>query len=206
MTAHATDQRDRRPASSRPSAAKGERAGAWVALVLATLGLAVGFTIWGLLAPLAPLFREQYGLSATEAGVLVAVPVILGSVARIPLGLLTDRFGGRTVFSALMLFLLAPLLLAGLTGSFATLLLVSFFLGLAGAVFAVGVPFVARWFPPQRQGMALGVYGMGNIGTAVAALAAPALASGFGWPVAFWGLLPVVLAMAALFWLLGRDA
>jgi MFS transporter, NNP family, nitrate/nitrite transporter len=187
-----------------PAAAGG--AGAWTALALATLAFAVCFAVWGLISPLAPLFRDQYGLSTVEVGFLVAVPVILGSVARIPLGLLTDGFGGRAVFTALMLFLLAPLVLAGLTTSFATLLAVAFFLGLAGASFAVGVPFVVRWFPPERQGMALGVYGMGNIGTAVAALAAPSLASGFGWPVAFWGLLPVVLAMAALFWLLGRDA
>jgi NNP family nitrate/nitrite transporter-like MFS transporter len=186
------------------SAAAG--AGAWTALALATLTFAVCFAVWGLISPLAPLFRDQYGLSTIEVGFLVAVPVILGSVARIPLGLLTDRYGGRAVFTALMLFLLVPLALAGLTTSFATLLAVAFFLGLAGASFAVGVPFVVRWFPPERQGMALGVYGMGNIGTAVAALAAPSLASGFGWPVAFWGLLPVVLAMAALFWLLGRDA
>ncbi|MBA2446725.1 MAG: NarK/NasA family nitrate transporter [Chloroflexi bacterium] len=194
------------PSAPTAGGAEGTRPGAWPALILATLSLAVGFTVWGLLAPLAPLFREQYGLSATQTGILVAVPVILGSVARIPLGLLTDRYGGRTVFAALMLFLVIPLALAGLTTSFALLMLASFFLGLAGAAFAVGVPFVARWFPPQRQGMALGVYGMGNIGTAVAALAAPALAGAFGWPFAFWGFLPVVVVMAALFWLFGRDA
>jgi NNP family nitrate/nitrite transporter-like MFS transporter len=198
--------REARPVGGEGAAADGTQTGAWPALVLATLALAVGFAVWTILAPLAPLFREQYGLSSTEAGVLVAVPVILGSIARIPLGLLTDRYGGRTVFVALLLFLLIPLALAGLTTSFALLMLVAFFLGLAGAAFAVGVPFVARWFPPGRQGMALGVYGMGNIGTAVAALTAPALAGAFGWPFAFWGFLPVVAAVAALVWLLGRDA
>jgi NNP family nitrate/nitrite transporter-like MFS transporter len=181
--------------------------GAWPALILATLAFAVCFAVWGLLSPLAPLFRERYSLSATETGLLVAVPVILGSLARIPLGLLTDRYGGRTVFTVLMLFLLVPLAAAGLTSSYGSLLAVAFFLGLAGASFAVGVPFVARWFPPERQGMALGVYGMGNAGTAIAAFAAPPLAaSAIGWPLAFWALLPVVLVMAIVFWVAGRDA
>ena len=201
---------DGQPATLPPSGQAppaGSRAGAWPALILATLAFAVCFAVWGLLSPLAPTFRELYGLSATEVGFLVAVPVMLGSIARIPLGLLADRFGGRTVFSVLMAFLALPLLLAGLTASFGILLAVSFLLGLAGASFAIGVPFVSRWFPPERQGMALGVYGMGNIGTAVAALSAPALANALGgWQWAFWGYVPVVVAMAAVFWLFGRDA
>lgn len=180
--------------------------GAWLALGLATLAFAVCFAVWGLLSPLAPLFREQYALSGIQVGLLVAVPVVLGSVARIPLGLLTDRYGGRIVFAALLLFLLIPLGLAGMTSTFSTLIAVAFLLGIAGASFAVGVPFVVRWFPPHRHGMALGIYGMGNIGTAVAAIVAPALAGAFGWPFAFWGLLPVVRLMALAFWALGRDA
>jgi NNP family nitrate/nitrite transporter-like MFS transporter len=191
------------PASS---ASAGARGGAWVAVVLATLGMAVCFAVWALLAPLAPQFRELYGLSATEAGILVAAPVVLGSLARIPLGLLTDRFGGRAMFSLLLVVLAVPLTLAGLTRGYPTLLLVAFFLGVAGASFAIGVPFVVRWFPPQRQGMALGIYGMGNVGTAIAALVAPALAAAGGWPLAFWALAPVVLGMGAIFWLFGRDA
>jgi MFS transporter, NNP family, nitrate/nitrite transporter len=182
------------------------RSGPWLALTLGTLAFALCFAVWGLLAPLAPFFRERYGLSATETGVLVAVPVLLGSVARIPLGLLTDRFGGRVVFAALLLFLVIPLSMAGLTTSFGTLLLAAFFLGVAGASFAVGVPFVARWFPPERQGLALGVYGAGNIGTALAAITAPTVAASLGWPFAFWVFAPAVVVMAVIFWLFGRDA
>ena len=96
---------------------------------------------------------------------LVAVPVILGSIARIPLGIVTDRYGGRIVFTVFLFFLAVPLLLAGFATSYGMLLGVALILGVAGAVFAIGVPFVARWFPPARQGMALGVYGMGNVGT-----------------------------------------
>lgn len=176
------------------------------ALVLATLAFATCFSVWGSISPLAPLFRNLYLLSGIQVGLLVAVPVVLGSLARIPLGMLTDRYGGRVVFTLLLLILLAPTALAGLTTSYASLLAVSFFLGLAGASFAVGVPFVARWFPPARQGFALGVYGMGNIGTAIASFFLPQVASGFGWPVAFWVFLPVLLVMALVFWLLGREA
>src|SRR5690606_5727590 len=136
----------------------------------------VCFMVWGLIAPLAPTFRDLYGLSSTQVGFLVAVPVLLGSVARLPLGMLTDRYGGRLVFTVLMVSLIAPAFVAGFMDSYGGLLAVSFFLGLAGASFAVGVPFVSRWFPPQRQGFALGVYGVGNIGTAVASFMAPRVA------------------------------
>jgi MFS transporter, NNP family, nitrate/nitrite transporter len=181
-------------------------AGATRALVLATLAFTVCFAAWSLLAPLAPRFRELYQLSGTEVGLLVAVPVVLGSLARIPLGLLTDRYGGHRVFTLLLLLVVVPTALAGFTASFGSLLGVAFLLGLAGASFAVGVPFVSAWFPPERRGFALGVYGMGNIGTALAGLVAPRVAAAAGWPVAFWVWIPLLLAMAAAFWLLGHDA
>lgn len=183
-----------------------DRNGARIALALSTLAFALCFAVWGLIAPLAPFFRELYRLSGTEVGLLVAVPVVLGSLARIPLGLLTDRFGGRLVFSGLLLALVVPTVLAGLTRSFGALLAVSFLLGIAGASFAVGVPFVARWFPAERQGFALGVYGMGNVGTALASALAPRLATDHGWPAAFWVFVPALVTMAILFWLLARDA
>jgi NNP family nitrate/nitrite transporter-like MFS transporter len=110
------------------------------------------------------------------------VPVILGSITRIPLGIVTDRFGGRTVLSAFLCSLTIPLLLAGFADGFDTLLGVAFILGVAGATFAVGVPFVVRWFPPERQGLALGIYGMGNIGSAVTAFVATPVAGAYGWP------------------------
>lgn len=199
----------RRAPGGRPASAEQAPAvprGGWRALALATAAFTLCFAVWGLIAPLAPRFRETYQLSATEAGLLVAVPVLLGSLARIPLGMLTDRFGGRLVFTGLLLALLAPVALAGLTASFGALLGVSLFLGLAGASFAVGVPFVARWFPAERQGLALGVYGAGNFGTAIASFVAPRIAARFGWPSAFWVFLPLLLAMALLFWAAGRDA
>ncbi|MFN8515842.1 MAG: nitrate/nitrite transporter [Thermomicrobiales bacterium] len=175
-------------------------------LALATIAFALCFAVWGLIAPLAPTFRELYTLSGSQVGLLLAVPVVLGSLARLPLGLLADRYGGRLIFAALILVLLVPVALAGLTRSFGTLVAVSFFLGLAGASFAVGVPFVSRWFPPERQGFALGVYGMGNIGTAIANFSAPPLSNRLGWDRVFWVFLPILLAFGILFWLMARDA
>lgn len=175
-------------------------------LALATIAFALCFAVWGLVSPLAPTFRELYQLSGTQVGLLLAVPVILGSLARIPLGLLTDRYGGRLVFTMLIFFLLLPVALAGFTNSFGALVGVSFFLGLAGASFAIGVPFVSRWFPPERQGFALGIYGMGNIGTALANFTAPPIANSLGWQRAFWLFLPLLLAFGILFWFIARDA
>lgn len=178
----------------------------WRALLLATVAFGLCFAVWGLIAPLAPDFRDIYGLSATENGILVAVPVVLGAVARIPLGLLADRFGGRLVFTLLMIFIIIPLAIAGFTGSYAALLADAFLLGVAGASFAVGVPFVSRWFPPEQQGMALGIYGIGTGGTALAAQVAPRVADRSDWSAAFWLFIPVMAAMAVIFWLFARDA
>ena len=108
---------------------------------------------------------------------MVAVPVLLGSLMRIPLGFLTDRHGGRLIFSALMAWTILPLLaLAVWHESYPTLIALSFLLGFAGASFAVGVPFVSRWYPPAQQGYALGIYGVGMGGTVLAGLTAPAIA------------------------------
>lgn len=165
------------------------------------------FAVWGLVSPLATQFQGLYELSGTQISIVIATPVILGSLFRIPIGLLTDRFGGRVVFAALMLALIVPVFFIGLLGgSFGGLLFWGFFLGLAGSSFAVGVPFVSAWFPPHMQGLVLGVYGTGNIGTAVAAYSAPAIAAFYGWQWAFWVFIVPLVAMASVFWLLGRDA
>jgi NNP family nitrate/nitrite transporter-like MFS transporter len=144
-------------------------------LTLATLAFMACFTAWGLIAPLAKRFQETLGLSSTATLFLTAVPVVLGSLLRIPVGMLTDRLGGRRVFSSLLAFSVLPAVLFGYAEGYWQLVAVGFLLGVAGASFAVGVPFVAGWFASERQGFALGLYGMGNIGTAVAALAAPAI-------------------------------
>src|SRR5690606_33041285 len=110
----------------------------------------------------------------TETSVMISIPVVLGSLLRIPLGALTDRLGGRAVFSVMIFYTAGAAVLVGFASSYAALLGAGFLLGAAGATFAVGVPFVAEWYPAKRQGFALGVYGMGNIGTAIAAFSVPA--------------------------------
>jgi MFS transporter, NNP family, nitrate/nitrite transporter len=185
--------------------APNERTGSLLALVLATIGFALCFAVWGLISPLAPTFARQYGLNGTQTGLLVAVPVILGSLARIPMGILTDRYGARAVFSALLLFLMLPTVGAGFADSFLLLLFWGFWLGFAGSSFAVGVPLVARWFPPARHGFALGIYGVGNIGTTLALVTAPRLAAAYGPGAPFWLFVPLLAVMGLVFWAIGRE-
>src|SRR5262245_55893633 len=124
-------------------------------LWLSTVSFALCFAMWGLIGALGPLFRQTFDLTNTEAALLVVVPVLLGSVARILAGMLTDRFGGRGVFTILMILVALAASFTPRSSSYEGLLAVAFFLGLAGASFAVGVGHVAGWTPADRQGSAL---------------------------------------------------
>jgi len=176
------------------------------ALALATVAFTANFWAWGLLSPLAPEYREVLGLSALQTSVLVATPVLLGSVFRIPVGALTDRFGGRAMFTGLSLVVIAPLLFLAAVESYPALLVGGFLLGLSGASFAIGIPFVSRWYPPERRGYALGIYGVGNVGTAIAGFTSPPLAASFSRSAPFLVVAVVMLCTAAVFYLFGRDA
>ncbi|MFN8215732.1 MAG: MFS transporter [Solirubrobacterales bacterium] len=177
-----------------------------VNLALATIAFAACFSAWGMLAPLAPGLQDDLGLSDTETSVMIAIPVILGSLLRIPLGLLVDRVGGRVVFTGMLVYSVAAALLVGFATSYAALLGAGFLLGATGASFAVGIPFVAEWYEQRSQGFALGVYGVGNIGTAIAAFSVPAIRDAAGQAVA--GIVfAVVIGTYALIWsALARDA
>ena len=189
------------------SAAPFEPRGNTRALVLATLAFTASFYAWSMMGPLGPDLQDLLGLSEIQLAMLIAVPVLLGSLMRIPLGLLTDRYGGRKVFTALMAFTLVPLAALALWhDSFPAVILFGFFLGFAGASFAVGVPFVSRWYPRERQGMALGLYGMGMGGTVLGGLTAPRIADRWGLTAPFVVAMVLVGAMAVVFWLLARDA
>ncbi|WP_306291633.1 MFS transporter [Microbispora sp. GKU 823] len=141
-------------------------------LTLATVGFAINFWAWALLSPLAPKFQEALYLSPFQQSLVVAVPVVVGSLGRIPVGALTDRYGGRVMFPLVSLATVVPVLYLGLAGqtSLAGLLAGGFFLGIGGTAFAIGVPFVNAWFPPARRGLAVGVFGAGMGGTAISAL------------------------------------
>jgi NNP family nitrate/nitrite transporter-like MFS transporter len=175
-------------------------------LALATLAFTLCFAAWSLISPFAKSFKHDLGLSYTSALLLTAVPVVLGSLARIPVGMLTDRFGGRRMFTLLLAFSALPSVLFGYAHGYWALIGVGFLLGVAGASFAIGVPFVAKWYAPDQQGMALGIYGMGNVGTALAFFSAPGIADRFGRPTLGWATAVVLLAGAALVALLARDA
>ena len=175
-------------------------------LFLGTVSFAVCFAAWGLIAAFAPRFRDTFHLSATQAAFMVAVPVLLGSLARLPVGMLADRFGGRLVFSLLMLLCAVPAFLTPMAQTYQQLLLGGFFLGLAGASFAVGVGFVSRWFSAEKQGSALGVYGLGNIGQSAAVFLGPLLAASLGWQNIFRGIAGVLVVWAVVFWLFARNA
>jgi NNP family nitrate/nitrite transporter-like MFS transporter len=155
---------------ARPVSAGGARPVVMLALV--TLGFAVNFWAWALLSPLGPRFKESLHLSSFEQALLVAVPVIVGSLGRVPVGALTDRFGGRVMLPAVSAVTIVPVLYLGMAGqsSPAELLVGGFFLGIGGTAFAVGVPYVYAWFPPERRGLAIGVFGAGMGGTAISAL------------------------------------
>lgn len=175
-------------------------------LILATIAFGVCFMAWSLIAPFAKAFKADLDLSYTEALLLTAVPVILGSLFRIPVGILTDRFGGRRIFAALLAFSAIPVVLFGYADTYPALIAVGFALGVAGSSFAIGVPFVAGWFSKDRQGFALGAYGIGNIGTAVAFFGAPAFVEAFGRPALGWATAAVMLVAASIMYLMARDA
>jgi NNP family nitrate/nitrite transporter-like MFS transporter len=155
---------------------------------------------------LAPAFTELLTLDPLQVSVLVATPVLLGSLARIPLGAMTDRFGGRAMFIALSLAVTIPLIGLAAVQTFPALLVGGLILGLAGASFAIGIPFVNAWFLPERRGFALGIYGAGNIGTAIAGFTAPSLFEQVGAASPFLIVAGVMLATAGMVALFARDA
>ncbi len=175
-------------------------------LALATFSFAVCFAAWGLISAFASRFRELFALSATETALLVAVPVLLGSLARLPVGMLADRFGGRLVFTVLMLLVAVPAWLVPAAGSYRTLLWIAFFLGIAGSSFPVGVGYVSRWTAAERQGSALGVYGLGNIGQSAAVFLGPVLAAAAGWQNIYRGMAVLLVVWGIAFGLLARNA
>ncbi|BBY84048.1 NarK/NasA family nitrate transporter [Mycolicibacterium pulveris] len=154
-----------------------------VNLALATWVSAINFWAWNMIGPLSTLYAGDLSLSSAEASMLVATPILVGSLGRIVIGSLTDRFGGRVMFIAISLASIIPVLAvgaAGVAGSYPGLLVCGFFLGIAGTIFAVGIPFANNWYPASRRGFATGVFGMGMVGTALSAFFTPRFVGWFG--------------------------
>lgn len=163
-------------------------------LSLGTGAFALCFAVFGSLSAMMPILSRQLHLSPIQKSIAVAVPVLLGSLGRIPLGVLTDRLGGRSVFTAVMALSIVPAFLMGGVHDYTHLLVYGFLIGVGLASFSVGVGFVSGWYSAERQGFALGVYGGGNIGQSLAAFGAPLLAAAFGFRWGFWTF-GVLLAM-----------
>jgi len=177
-------------------------------LTLATLGFAINFWAWALISPLGPGLKESLDLTSFQQALVVAVPVIVGALGRIPVGALTDRYGGRIMFPVVSLATVVPAVYLGLGGteSFAGVLVGGFFLGIAGTAFAVGVPFVNAWFPPQRRGTAVGVFGAGMGGTAISALTTVRLTETYGTATPFLITAAVLVAYGVVAAVVLRDA
>jgi NNP family nitrate/nitrite transporter-like MFS transporter len=181
---------------------------AWTMLAVATVGFAVNFWAWALISPLGAFYTEALGLSALQKSLLVAVPVVVGSLGRIPVGALTDRFGARAMFPLVSALTIVPVLFVGHLGSdsYALMLLGGFVLGLGGTTFAIGVPLVNAWFPPAKRGTALGIFGAGMGGTAISAFTTVGLKDAFGLTFPFTLVAVLLAAYAVVAYLLLRDA
>ena len=178
-------------------------------LALALVAFTVTFWAWNLIGPLGVRYTQSLGLSAGQKSLLVATPVLVGSLGRIVTGALTDRFGGRVMFTVLAMISAVPVLLvalAGSIGSYPLLLVFALLLGVAGTTFAVGIPFVNAWYHPSRRGFATGLFGAGMGGTALSAFFTPRFVTWFGYVTTHVILAVALLATAALIWSSLRDA
>lgn len=156
--------------------------------------------VWMVFAVLGIPIKEKLGLTQTEFGILAAMPVLSGSLIRVPLGIWTDRYGGRIVFFCLMLFCIPPVFLLQYAHSYWQFLILGLWMGLIGGSFSVGTPYVAKWFDREHQGFAMGIFGAGNAGTAVNKFIAPSLILAFGWTVVPTVYAIVLTVIAILFW------
>jgi len=183
-----------------------ERSSPSLQLALGTGAFALCFAVFGSMSAMMPIISKHMALTPVQKSVALAIPVLLGSLGRIPLGILADRFGGRIVFSLTMLFSIIPAFLMGGVSNYAQLVTYGFFIGVALASFSVGVSFVSGWYPPERQGFALGVYGAGNIGQSLAAYGSPVLAAAAGFKWGFWTFGILLSIWLVIFALMARNA
>jgi len=172
-------------------------------LTLQTLSLVAGFMAWSIISPLMPFISQDIDISPGQISVILAIPVILGSVLRVPFGYLTNIVGAKWVFFWSFIVLLLPIFLLGQAQSPGMLMLSGFFLGIGGAIFSVGVTSVPKYFSKDKVGLENGIYGVGNIGTAVSSFCAPVLAGAIGWQNTVRSYLIILSIFAILMFLLG---
>ena len=169
-------------------------------LIVSTLAFTVCFMVWMMFGVIGIPIKKALDLNSTQFGLLMATPVLTGSLIRVPLGIWTDRFGGRLVMGILMAATVPAIYLMSYATAYWHFLTIGLFVGLAGGAFSVGTPYVARWFPKSQQGFAMGIYGAGNSGAAVNKFVAPALVVAFGWAMVPQVYAAIMLGATLLFW------
>lgn len=174
-------------------------------LSMSTLAFTVCFMVWMMFAVLGVPIKELLQLNETQFGLLAATPVLTGSLVRLPLGMLTDRFGGRVVFFLLMLACVLPIYLIAEATAYWQFLVLGLFVGLAGGSFSVGIAYVAKWFDKDNQGLAMGIFGAGNAGSALTKFLAPALIAWGSWQLVPQVFSTILFITALLFWFLTSD-
>ena len=178
---------------------------AWSVLIVSTLAFTVCFMVWMMFAVVGIPLKKTLGLNATEFGLLTAMPVLSGSLVRVPLGIWTDKFGGRIVMATLLAVTVPAIWLMAYATAYWHFLVIGLVLGLAGGSFSVGTPYVARWFPKNRQGLAMGIFGAGNAGAAVNKFVAPAILVAFGWTMVPKVYAAIMLGTVILFWMFSHQ-
>ena len=174
-----------------------------VQLPLQTFSLMAGFMVWSILAPLMPYITQDITVEEGQKAIILAIPVILGSILRIPIGYYTNLLGSRLVFLVSFIILLFPVFYLSQAHSTTGLMIAGFFIGLGGAIFSVGVTSIPKYFPKEKHGFANGIYGMGNLGTAVSSFLAPPIAGIIGWQHTVQLYLIVLLIFAVLMFIFG---
>ncbi|WNF24098.1 MFS transporter [Mesobacillus jeotgali] len=174
-----------------------------IQLPLQTLSLVAGFMVWVILSALMPFIKEDIQLNANQVAMATAIPVVLGSVLRIPIGFWTNKYGARKLFFTSFAFLLFPVFFISIADSFTDLLIGGLFVGIGGAIFSVGVTSLPKYYPKDRHGFVNGIYGVGNLGTALTTFSAPVIASQFGWETTVKLFMILLIAFAVLNFFLG---
>jgi NNP family nitrate/nitrite transporter-like MFS transporter len=175
------------------------------ALWVSTIAFAVCFAVWTIFSIIGVRIAKELGLNDTQFGLLIGTPILSGAISRVALGIWTDQFGGRLVYTLVMLLAaVATFLLASAT-TYISMLAAALGMGLAGGSFAVGVAYVSRWYPTEQQGTALGVFGLGNVGASITHFVAPFVMVAFGWPTVarVWAM--ALVAMAIVFWIVAKE-
>src|SRR5437867_5959162 len=175
------------------------------ALALSTVAFTVCFAVWTIFSIIGVQIKQDLGLSETEFGLLVGTPILTGSLIRLVLGIWTDQYGGRLVNTAVMLAAAVATWLLTLANSYPMFLVAALGVGVAGGSFAVGITYVSKWYPKEKQGTALGVFGAGNVGAAVTKFVAPFVMVAFGWQAVGQLWAAAIALMAVVFWLATED-